>query len=466
MTTDLMTGLTTAPEHIAAGLLALFATVWGAVLVYRLVRYFRADDMTRASLRLQRRIRRSWRRVARLHHLEVTDRTPTTIGQLTAPNGRPEPRVIVPAIRTSVDRVGVTIRMRILPGFGPAELGDAASYLAATWECPRVSVQTDKPGWLTLRAVHTDPLTKPIAYTPNGEAPTGKDLWTWPVGTDEYAAPVLQPLNEVPGMTIGGLPGYGKTSLINSFLARLAPSDAVQFAVVDGKASTAAQSDYADIAPRLFRFVGSDLAAANRFFHEMVDLHSRRTEHSREVLGTQNMWQVGPSAAWPWLVIVVDEAYTFFREQKGSDPETKKRAALAAENVRLVEHLVRQGRSAGILVVLATQKVTGDALPTSIRDVCSVSLSFAQRTTDAAVAALGEDIRNWPDASPLLLQDPEFVGVASMLTPKRVGFLRVRTPYLSAADAGRIARETAHLTRDPATLLPPPPQGPDFVKAA
>ncbi|TSB17714.1 cell division protein FtsK [Streptomyces benahoarensis] len=435
-------------------------------MLYRLVRYLLADPMTRASLRLRRRIRRSWKRTARLHHLTVTDRTPTTAGQLTAPNGRPEPRVIAPAIRTRVDRVGVTIRMRTLPGIGPVELGEAVSYLAATWKCPRVSVQVDKPGWLVLRAVHTDPLTRPVDYTPTGAAPTGKDLWTWPVGTDEYAAPVLQPLNEVPGMTIGGLPGYGKTSLINSFIARLAPSGAVQFAVVDGKASAAAQSDYTDLADRLFRFVGSDLEEANRFFHEMVDLHARRTEHSRAMLGTQNMWQVGPSATWPWLVLVIDEAYTFFREQKGSDPQTKKRAALAAENVRLVEHLVRQGRSAGILVILATQKVTGDALPTSIRDVCSVSLSFAQRTTDAAVAALGEDIRNWPDASPLLLQDPEYVGVASMLTPKRVGFLRVRTPYLSAADAGRIARETAHLTRDPATLLPPPPQGTDFTKAA
>ncbi len=165
------------------------------------------------------------------------------------------------------------------------------------------------------------------------------------------------------------------------------------------------------------------------------------------------MAQRAHPAAWPLLVVIIDEAHTYFRDYKGSDPQTRKLAALAAENARLVEDLVKKGRSVGLVVILATQKATGDAIPTFIRDVCPVGMSFAQKTTDAAVAALGEDIRNWPDADPVRLQDPAYVGVASMVIQGRPGFTRVRMPLVDPGHVARIAAATAHLTADPADLL-------------
>ncbi|AQY20406.1 hypothetical protein T261_04142 [Streptomyces lydicus] len=161
----------------------------------------------------------------------------------------------------------------------------------------------------------------------------------------------------------------------------------------------------------------------------------------------------GPQPHWPLTVLIIDEAHTYFREHKGSDKKTKDLAALAQENTRLVEDLVKKGRSVGIVVILLTQKGTGDALPTSIRDVCPVALSFAQKTIEAAVAGLGDDIRNWPDYSPVALLDPAYVGVAVMGMQGSAGFTRVRTPYTSDTDAARIALQTAHLTRDPMDLL-------------
>jgi S-DNA-T family DNA segregation ATPase FtsK/SpoIIIE len=146
----------------------------------------------------------------------------------------------------------------------------------------------------------------------------------------------------------------------------------------------------------------------------------------------------------------VDEAHTFLAERRG---DSKEAAALVAENRRLVEEIVKKGRSVGILAILSTQKTTGDAIPTAIRDVCPVALSFAQRTDEAAVAALGADIRQYPDANPVALQDPAYVGVASMVVQGRPGFTRVRTPFVSDQDAARICFETAGLMRDPADLL-------------
>ncbi|MFJ9481166.1 hypothetical protein ACIRRI_40270 [Streptomyces mirabilis] len=107
----------------------------------------------------------------------------------------------------------------------------------------------------------------------------------------------------------------------------------------------------------------------------------------------------------------------------------------------------------GLLVILTTQKSTGDAIPTFIRDVCPVGLSFAQKTAEASVAALGEEIRDWPDANPINLQDPTYVGVASMNHQSQPGFTRIRTPYVPDTEAARVAELTAHLTADPSVLL-------------
>ncbi|MGW1157654.1 hypothetical protein ACWD48_05320 [Streptomyces sp. NPDC002519] len=75
-----------------------------------------------------------------------------------------------------------------------------------------------------------------------------------------------------------------------------------------------------------------------------MELRRARSASIRKVLGTKNMWHVGPSADWPLIVIVIDEAHTYFRDHKGSDPATKRLAAFAAENARLTAGL-RLGRS-------------------------------------------------------------------------------------------------------------------------
>jgi S-DNA-T family DNA segregation ATPase FtsK/SpoIIIE len=119
----------------------------------------------------------------------------------------------------------------------------------------------------------------------------------------------------------------------------------------------------------------------------------------------------------------------------------------------MVEELVRKGRNVGIQVILATQKATGDAIPTRIRDNCQAAVSFAQRTSEAAVAALGADIAEYPDAHPRRLQHPDYIGVASMVAEGRPGFTLVRTPRTEDQIAERIAADTAHLVADPLALI-------------
>ncbi|MBO8187919.1 FtsK/SpoIIIE domain-containing protein [Streptomyces spirodelae] len=431
---------------LAGAVLALSA-IWA---LWWMVRYVRADRMTRASIRQAVRVRFGWRRLAPMAGLSVQDKTPPAV--VISQDGKvPKPRVITPKIKVRPDRYGVVVRAACVPKVSLAEFQKAAPYLADAWRCTRVSVLPDKPGQLIVRGVRVDPLIVPTEHVPTGEVP--EELARWHLGLDEYAQPVSVDLSDVPGVTVAGLPGFGKTSLVNRFICDTAPSAAVQFAFADGKVTSSHEGDYADLAQRAFAFVGDDLADANALFKRLVELRRARSAAIRDVLGVKNMWHVGPSDAWPLVVLVVDEAHTYFRDYKGSDTQTKKLAALAAENARLVEDLVKKGRSVGMLVIIATQKATGDAIPTFIRDVCPVGLSFAQKTAEAAVVALGEDIRNWPDANPTALQDPAYVGVASMAHQGRPGFARIRTPYVADSDAARIATDTAHLTRDPTELL-------------
>ncbi len=82
-----------------------------------------------------------------------------------------------------------------------------------------------------------------------------------------------------------------------------------------------------------------------------------------------------------------------------------------------------------------------------------MAVSFAQRTSEAATAILGSDITGWPDEHPRRLQDPAYVGVASMVAAGRPGFTLVRTRYISDEAADRVAAETAYLVADPIQLL-------------
>jgi len=106
-----------------------------------------------------------------------------------------------------------------------------------------------RPRWTTGSRVDTSP-----THRPTGRPLT--DLTRWELGVDEYAAKVWVSLANVPGVTVAGVPGAGKTSGVNKFVCDFAPSAAVQIATADGKVSRASEGDYADLVKRMFAFCG------------------------------------------------------------------------------------------------------------------------------------------------------------------------------------------------------------------
>jgi DNA segregation ATPase FtsK/SpoIIIE, S-DNA-T family len=352
-----------------------------------------------------------------------------------------------PAAEVAVDDQGVTATVAAIAGAGLADYQHAASYLADTWGCVTVRAEQQAPGLIRLRGLYYDPLLAPARVDLSGTAPTSLESW-W-LGWAEDAGPVMVRLAEVSGIVVAGLAGFGKTMLVAHLVGQLAPSAAVQWVLIDGKGGP----DYDRIMPRAWLAAKDDLDEVRTVLRRVHRLMLHRQGAIAHVLGVTDAWQLGPSPSWPLVVAVIDEAHTFFHERKGTSPEVKAHNAVVAELSRLVEELVRKGRNVAIQVMLLTQRATGDAIPTRIRDNCQVAISFATRTLDGAVAALGEEIRQHPDASPVLLNDPAYVGVAVTSLPGRPGFHRVRTPLVDHHQVAAIIRATAGLRADPAELL-------------
>lgn len=426
----------------------------GSVAVPMLVtsgRFALAESERRAAMRKAWAIRCTWRRTAVRTGLCQTEHAAKVGGDIPTPaelvRPRERERTLVPVIRVHVERWGLRIEARTLGRIGLGEFQAAADYLADTWRVPLVRVEKSRPGWVRIRVLLRDPLTVATEFAPDLDAVP--DLASWLVGIDGDGQDVTVRSSGVSGIVVAGLAGFGKTSLINTRFCQLAPSPFVQFVLIDGKGGP----DYDDLFPRAWLYCKDDLGDVLTIVRKVHRLMRRRQDGIRRVLGVKNMWSVGPSALWPLVIVVIDEAHTFFNETKGNDKATKDRNTVVAEITRLVEELVRKGRNVGIQVTLATQKATGDAIPTQIRDCCQVAMSFAQRTSEASVAALGSDIADYPEAHPRRLQHPDYIGVASMVAEGRMGFTLVRTPRTEDEPAAEVAEKTKHLVSDPLALI-------------
>jgi S-DNA-T family DNA segregation ATPase FtsK/SpoIIIE len=359
-----------------------------------------------------------------------------------------------PRARIRADEFGFVARVKTVPKVGRGDFEKNAEHIANAWRCYRVQVSQPKPGRLIVRGLRTDPLTVPFSAddVPPGVVTSPLRVY---LGRDEWAADRRLNLPGLTGITVGGLPGYGKTSFINSLLCQLAGLP-VQFVFIDGKGG----GDYADWHDRAWIWTGDELDAAAAALEDAHALMRTRFGTVREQTGHRNAWRVGPTERFPLVVVVIDECHTFF------DLDGVKGDQQAEKYVRtcrtLAGQLVKKGRSVMMLTILITQKQTGDAIPTAIRDNCGFGVSFAVKTKDAAVASLGDQIREYPGVCPTTLQDPgAYVGVCTAAL--RTGtdpFVRLRVPEITEEAAAVRAAETAGKRSDPSLLAALPETAP------
>jgi DNA segregation ATPase FtsK/SpoIIIE, S-DNA-T family len=356
------------------------------------------------------------------------------------------------AKRWRLNDYGWECHVKTAPRTGRREVDKQAQHIADYWRSARVGVTQAAPGRLIVRALRTDPLAVPFGpsqcppgtYTPH--PPT-----VLYVGRDDYGCDRYLPLRGLTGICVSGLPGYGKTSLINSWLCQLTTTPAAQFVLLDGK-------DGGDQEPwheRAWRHCGDQLADALDVLEDQHAEMRRRLRNIVSLCGQRNAWNAGgPTDDLPLLVTVLDECQTYLdlaqhRGDRGLE-------GLARRCIALTGELIRKGRSVLCLTILATQKTTGDSIPTSLRDNSGLAVSFALKTTESSVAALGDAIREYPGYSPTLLREtPNGIGAAvATLTTGTDPFTRLRVPEITEQWAEVAAAATARHRRDPHVVLP------------
>ena len=227
------------------------------------------------------------------------------------------------------------------------------------------------------------------------------------------------------GLVVGGVPGSGKTASLLPVFAGM--QGKAELHVFDGKAGF-------DLHP--LRHIAStydrsgDIDAPLETLRRLDALRTVRAEAMYTALGASNFWnltqvqrdQLGVKPVF----CVLDECQTWL-DQSGMDKEEK----TASDEVRkLVRTLVQKGRSAGIVVVLTTQKPDATSIPTVIRDNAALKICFRVSTTEQAITVLGRQSAGAPDPTEIRM-DTKGRGV---METEGMGIVLFQAGYKSPAE--------------------------------
>lgn len=236
-----------------------------------------------------------------------------------------------------------------------------------------------------------DPLDNPVEITEPGDLDPEKMAVPCAVNTSGDVVPVVFKNNA--GLIVGGVPGSGKTAGMTSFLLPMALSETVDLHIIDGKGGHDWDA-YGPIASTFLK-VSRDIESVRDFIVQAQADMEDRIATQKDALGHSNFWSV-PSATRMTAgeklqLIIIDECQVILRKKTDKDQQKT-----TVEIVDAIEDIVRRGRSAGYVVILATQKPTADSIPTSIRDNAGLSICFRVKTDQAEEAVMG-DILTTPD---------------------------------------------------------------------
>lgn len=344
------------------------------------------------------------------------------------------PRIL--ALRPCARGAEIVVQPLMGQSIGQFEQVSAALELALA--VSRVTVSSPVPGQVALTLVTLDPLASPCSLPAPAQPPA--DLRRLPAGIDERGQWVWLDLANTAGAVIGGVPGSGKTAALSNWLTSLALSPLVQLALVDGKGG----GDWSYWRDRAWLYSDSDdLGEVLELFRTVHNLMIARLRSTTTVLGRSNTWDGGFTTGWPLVVLLVDECQTVL-DGVGLGKEDK---AIVAEITRIVSSLIRRGRSAGMICVLATQKADASSIPTVIRDNAGLRVCFAVKTNEAAVAVLGPSA--WgAEGSPVEIVLPSGCGIC-VVPNESGGLTKLRVPYLSPSVSSAWVSATSGYRADP-----------------
>lgn len=232
-------------------------------------------------------------------------------------------------------------------------------------------------------------LNDPLEISEPADTPFSHNLSMVVLGKRQDGRTATLDITNNSGMVVGGVPGSGKSAGLTAMLYPLVYNENIEFSVVDGKGGM----DWKWIEPRAKHFINEEdsLAEVLEVLHEFDNERKLRNKQIYESRGSSNFWDKGPDREFPLKLLVMDEVQMYLDPNQYAKHEKEEREQVQ-QIQSLVAKLIRMGRTAGIFVILATQKPTADSIPTAIRDNTGIRVSFRVETTDSAVAILGNSV--------------------------------------------------------------------------
>ncbi len=370
-------------------------------------------------------LRRRWELACR--HAELANRNDHT------------PRIT----RAGLVPSGELLRVRMPAGAAVADLEKAAEPVAAFLEARelRVAREAGNARYARVVVVRRDPLAElPGLAWPNLGA-SGLSVWEpIPVGINDDGQLVTVGLVER-NVLIGGEPGGGKSVALSLLVATAALDPDVILVTLDGK--------YVELAP----WVGCAARTVGLSQDECIDvLKALVTEMDSRYLTlvANRQRKIHRADGWTLHVVVCDELAFYLNT-------TDRTANREAGN--LFRDLVSRGRAAGFVVLAATQKPSGDTIPTYLRDLFAFRWAFRCTTPQMSDTILGG---GWASVG--------FNAGTVDAAHRGIGFLlheggqpvRLRTFYLADDDLDALARRAERLraAHQATAKLPPPSERP------
>ncbi|WP_455360768.1 FtsK/SpoIIIE domain-containing protein [Streptomyces sp. SYSU K21746] len=341
---------------------------------------------------------------------------------------------------------GLRVRLRLAPGQEPADVAASSERLRHAWGVHAVHVRSIKPGVVELRLVGFDVLRK-VKMPRRVES----DLLAVPVALREDATAFVRDYRAIPHQLVLGATLSGKSMFMRNLLTGLA-AQPVALVGIDCKRGV----ELAPFAPRLSALATEPGEAAELLPALMREMEDRYDLiRARQGIGsgtpdeeiTSDVWGLPEDERPAPIVLFVDEVAELFLVATRKDEE--RRDEMVTQLIRLAQ----LGRAAGIYLEICGQRFGAELGKGATMLRAQLTGRVCHRVNDEASAkmALG-DIA------------PEAVGVASAIAPELPGlavvgdssggWTRIRTPYLSLADAAATCRETADLTPDVPALEP------------
>ncbi|MFI6158305.1 hypothetical protein ACIBCA_37095 [Kitasatospora sp. NPDC051170] len=414
---------------------------WGAARLFiTTYRYIRATKLQRLRMRQGWAVARRWRRLAPNVGLARVDEN--TKGRKDWQGKTAKPVTVVPKMKVFPESWGIRAVIKTIPKVGVEEVEKAGGWLADAWGCQTVEVKRLAAGLVEVRGIIGNPLDDHLPYVwPD------QDEWILPMGHNPWMRQLAIPLRQLSGIKVAGLPGYGKTMLMLAWMASLANRANVQFAIFDGKTSDPRYGDWGQAGARAMFVVGDNPETANQRLTELVRLLKDRPAALVEERGTHKFWKHGPTEANPLVLVLMDECHNY-SDTKGLTGKDKQ---VIESNQRMMQTISKEGRGLGVIGIFTTQKQTGDAIPTAVRDNLEVGISFACFTLEGAEAALGSGIRQDEPNHPTALIDKDAnTGVCVVTGVPGLGgrYDRIRVGDLDEDQLPAFIASTAHLRRD------------------